>query len=139
MKIKKLSDKEIAYFCSQLAMLLKAGITPLDSISLMLEDSTDKNDIELLMFIKNNLSEGNTLSDALVNTALFPEYMTNMLSLGENTGSLDITLDNLGNYYMKMNSIFESIKTALFFPVIMLAVMFFMIFILLTSILPAIN
>ena len=39
---KQLSKQEIASFCDQMAMIIKAGITPKDGLELMLTDTKDE-------------------------------------------------------------------------------------------------
>lgn len=139
MKHKPLKQKEIAAFCTQLELLINAGITPYESISLMIEDSTSKVERDFLVLIENELKNGSTLSESLVATNLFPVFLTNMLALAEETGTLDTVLKNLAIYYERIDNIYESIRGSLLYPVIMLAVMFVMVFILMSSILPTIN
>ena len=47
-KIKKLSQEEVASFCSQLSLLLPAGITPYEAIILIREDTPDVKGKEIL-------------------------------------------------------------------------------------------
>lgn len=43
-----LSNTEIAAFCSQTAMILRSGISSIEGISIMLEDSQNAGEKELL-------------------------------------------------------------------------------------------
>ena len=48
MNILPLSNSETSAFCSQIAMILKSGISSTEGIAIMLED-TDKNDEKQLL------------------------------------------------------------------------------------------
>lgn len=139
MNMKKLSDKENAAFCTQLHVLISAGITPAEAISFMLDDSLQEEEQAILCQIKEQLFCGETLSSSLKTTGLFPEYMIDMIVLGEETGSLDQTLSSLASYYDQQHSITQSIKSSLIYPFIMTCTMFFMILVLLINVLPTIN
>lgn len=136
MKSKSLSHQEVAAFCTQLSLLINAGITPFEAVCLMNDDNEN---IVYLNEIKNKLSEGVSLSAAISSTGIFPDYMTQMLVLGENTGSLDKILKNLSSFYDKECSIREAMKNAIIYPFMMVFIMLFMIFIILIKILPTIN
>ena len=45
---KMLSNKELAMFCDQIAMILNAGISPMEGISIMMEDSATAEGKEIL-------------------------------------------------------------------------------------------
>lgn len=141
MKNKILSNKNLAFFCEQLAMLIPAGITPFEAITLMLEDSysDSKSENKFLIDLKNFLNDGESFSEALKKTGVFPVYMSEMVLLGEESGNLDIIIKKLSDYYKQQCSISESIKNAVFYPFIMLGLMLLIFIVLLTKILPIFN
>ena len=47
-RLKMMSNKELAMFCDQMAMILKAGQTPESGISLMLEDAASEEAVRIL-------------------------------------------------------------------------------------------
>lgn len=141
MKAKILSNENLAFFCEQLAMLLPAGITPFDAVTLMLEDtdSDSKSGNEFLIDLKNSLNDGVSFSEALKKTEVFPAYMIEMILLGEESGNLDIIVKKLSDYYKQQCDISDSIKNAIFYPLIMLGLMLLIFIVLLTKILPIFN
>lgn len=98
-KMKKLNNREVAAFCSQLSLLLPAGITPFDGITLMAQDTSSQEGKALLADIENSLRDGLTLHEALGATNVFPEYVVSMILLGEESGNLDIIMKKLTEYY----------------------------------------
>ena len=50
-----LSNTEIAAFCSQTAMILRSGISSIEGISIMLEDSQNADEKELLSAVNDTL------------------------------------------------------------------------------------
>ena len=43
-----LTNLELSSFCKQMSMILKAGISPIEGISMMIEDSQNENEKQLL-------------------------------------------------------------------------------------------
>lgn len=135
-KMKALSNAEITTFCGQLSLLINAGITPVESIQILLKDIDNPKGKELLEDILSNTSEGLSFSEALDKTNTFPSYFIHMVSLGEESGNLDIVLNNLSDYYEHEDTIASSIRNALRYPLIMLIMMSIVITVLLTKVLP---
>jgi type IV pilus assembly protein PilC len=138
-KQKKLNNSEVAAFCSQLSLLLPAGITPFESIHLMLEDSASEQGKALLNQIEESLRDGESFHEALSKTEVFPDYVVSMVFLGEESGNLDIITKKLADYYEQQCAISESIKNAVSYPLIMICLMLLILVVLLTKILPIFN
>ena len=90
-----LSNTEIAAFCSQTAMILRSGISSIEGISIMLEDSQNAGEKELLSAVNDTLMQTGNLTQALEDTHAYPDYMISMVRIGEQTGRLDDVMDSL--------------------------------------------
>ena len=84
-----LTNLELSSFCKQMSMILKAGISPIEGISMMIEDSQNKNEKQLLEKIYEDLTMTSSLAISLKKTSVFPNYMIQMLEIGEETGKND--------------------------------------------------
>lgn len=135
-KSKMLNNAEVASFCEQLSLLLPAGITPADAIALMMSDTSDKEGHSLLKQILDSLNNGHTFYEAICGTNVFPEYAVYMILLGEESGDLDVITAKLADYYSQQCNISDSIKNAVSYPLVMICLMFFILIVLLTKILP---
>lgn len=136
---KKLTTQELASFCSQVAIMLHAGITPTESVRILLTDTDDANSIKLLQAIIDAVNEGNTFADSLDIVGVFPNYVINTVRLGEKSGSLDEVMSSLASYYEREAQIAESVKSAISYPLIMIIMMLCVIVILITKVLPIFN
>ena len=139
MRPKKLTNQEIASFCNQTAMLFQAGITPEEGMSILLNDAHTKEAKELIQTILDTCRQGESFSSALVNTNVFPDYVVNMIALGEESGTLDKVMLSLAAYYEREDSISESIRSAVSYPIVMIGIMFLVIFVLLSKVMPIFN
>lgn len=88
-QLKPLSNPELSSFSSQLSLILRSGISALEGISIMLEDASSEEEKAILNALSENLQETGSLNEALEQTQLFPAYMTRMVRIGEETGTLD--------------------------------------------------
>ena len=131
-----LSNAETSAFCSQMAMILRSGISSIEGISILLEDSTDSGETELLQQINQTLLETGRLDQALDATGAFPSYMVQMTRLGEESGQLDNVMNSLALYYEKEASLNQAIKNAVTYPFLMILMMILVILVLLTKVMP---
>ena len=134
-----LSNAEIASFCSQTAMILNAGITPYEGMSILMQDTKDEKGKALVNTIIESLGQGETFYKALGETDVFPDYVLHMVELGEQSGNLDNVMQSLAAYYEHEDMIADSIKSAVRYPLIMIGMMLLVIYVLLTKVLPIFN
>lgn len=136
---KVLTNSEIASFCQQMAMILHAGISAYEGISIMQEDNKDALLKPILHSIQEELLVGQTFYDALLKADAFPSYMLDMIHIGEVSGKLEDVLASLGNHYERLHENSENIKNAVSYPFIMIIMMLLVVLILITQVLPIYN
>lgn len=136
---KRLSNQEIASFCNQTAMLFQAGITPTESIGILLNDSKSSEGKEILQQILDICRQGESFAKALEQTNAFPDYVLHMINIGEESGNLDDVMQSLADYYEREDSISDSIRSAVSYPFIMIGIMLLVIFVLLGRVMPIFN
>lgn len=135
----KLSNVELAAFCSQFAILLKGGITPVESLRILLSDTEDSASKALLQQLIDSVMEGNRLALAMEESKAFPKYVVTTVKLGEEAGSTDEVFTSLGEFYEREAAIRENIASALTYPLVMIFMMIVVILVLITKVLPIFN
>lgn len=133
------SNMEAASFCSQMALILKSGISSIEGITLMMEDAGQEDEKKLLSQIQETLMQTGSLYESLEQTNVFPDYLLHMVQLGEQTGKLDDVMDSLARYYEKEASLAQTIKNAVTYPLVMLVMMVLVILVLITKVMPVFN
>lgn len=136
---KLLGNLEIAAFCEQVAMVISAGIPAYEGISILMADAADKETEELLKRIYEPLELGSTFHDALATSEAFPQYVLDMVEIGELSGKLEDVLHSLNLYYEREESIRSSIKSAVTYPLVMIAIMISVVLVLVAKVLPIFN
>lgn len=139
MKQNQLTNREIALFSSQIEIILHAGISPYEGIAIMNEDSEDERTKAMLSTIYEELSLGKPFYEALNTSQAFPEYMLNMVKIGETSGRLEEVMHSLSVHYQRLYENKENIKSAISYPFIMIVMMFVVVIILMTQVLPIFN
>lgn len=133
---KSLSNLEIASFCSEMAMILKSGISALEGLELLMEDTRNDAEKQLLDSMYQAMLEGKTFADALELTGVFPPYLVRMTAIGEETGRLDDVMDSLSAHYNREETLSKNIRNSLSYPLIMIIMMLVVIIILITKVMP---
>ncbi len=135
-KNKMLSEAEISAFCQQVGMVIKAGLPTYYGISILRDEASDEKTKAFLNTIYEPMEKGVTLGVALAETDVFPEYMVDMIRLGEETGRLEEVLEALSTYYEREADIKESIRHAVTYPLIMSFMMLVVIIVIITQVVP---
>ena len=127
---------EISAFCMEYFLLLKAGMPPEECFLILAENEPDTSRKKIFLHLYERKSEGDSLHETMREAGLFPEYLIRMVMLGEETGSLESTFHSLGVYYEKRYRMMQSLKEAVFLPVVLFVVMLVVAVILLTKVMP---
>lgn len=90
---------EIARFCRFLAITFRSGISILDCLDISSNVVINKVIKEGINVARDSLSTGQTLSASLKATEQFPTLVIRMIKIGENSGNLDNTLENVNFFY----------------------------------------
>jgi type IV pilus assembly protein PilC len=121
----KITEKDIALFTRQLATMLKAGVPLLQAFDISARSHANASLQRLLGDIKSDVETGSSMSVAF---RKYPKYFDglycNLVYAGEQAGILDTVLDRIASYKEKMLAIKGKIKSALFYPAIVLTVAF---------------
>lgn len=136
-KLTPLTNHEISVFSNQMSMMLSAGIT-IDEALRLLEQDADTTEGKLLIHeIYDILETGTSLNHAIKESGLFPKYVVDMVTIGEQTGKLDTVFASLADYYDREEAIADSIRQAVTYPFIMIIMMLCVITVLIAKVLPS--
>ncbi|MCT8137501.1 type II secretion system F family protein [Anaerobacillus sp. CMMVII] len=132
------SNKDFVIFCRQLATLIKAGTSILDSVRLLGDQVSSKPFQKALDGIYEELRSGNPLSEACMkHPKIFDKVFINMVRAGETSGDLEGVLDRMATFYEKGHKVKEKVKSALMYPIVVSIVAVIVVVILLTQVLPS--
>lgn len=129
--------QHIVIFLRQFSTLLKAGISVVDSMKILAEQTESKGLRKALMDIEQDLKEGMPLSEAAAkHRKVFPSMFINMIRAGEAGGNMDETLERLAVHFEKQNNTRAKVKSALAYPVAVGIIAFAVVIFLLVAVVP---
>lgn len=130
-------NKDFVLFLRQFATLIDAGLTLIDTLSILADQTTVKPLKEALLDIQAQIKEGTPLSRAMKKyPKFFPELLTSMIQASEASGNLDEILERMATYYEKQYSLKQKIKTAMTYPSVIGGLAIVLTFFLITFIVP---
>ena len=109
--------KTISMFCKQFSICIKSGIPICEILNLLYEQILHKSIKNSLITIKENVQKGNSLHSSMKKTFnVYPEFMINMIYLGEESGKLDTILEELSRYYEKEHKLIKKFANSMIYP-----------------------
>ena len=115
--------KEILIFCKQFATMLRAGLPVLNTLNMLDEQTKAPNMKKIIVTIRKDLEAGNALSKCFSNhPKIFDTVVVNLIKAGEASGKLDTFLQRIVISLEKREKIKSQIKSALFYPGVLLSV-----------------
>ncbi len=135
---KKITDKDISLFTRQLATMMKAGVPLLQSFDIVAKGHANPSVAKLIQEIRSDVETGTSLNQAFRKYPLyFDALFCNLVGAGEQAGILEDLLTRLAIYKEKTLAIKGKIKSALFYPVSIMAVAFIVTAVIMIWVVPA--
>lgn len=129
--------KDFVIFLRQFSTLIKAGVSIVDTMNILANQTSSKPLKNALLEVEVDLREGISLSAATAkHKRIFTTLFTNMVRVGEVGGNLDDTLENLADYYEKQNKTRQKVKSAMAYPSVIAIVAIAVVIFLLVSVVP---
>ena len=120
--------KDLAIFSRQFATMTSSGLSLLRALSILEEQATKPALKKCVGEVRSDVESGLSLSGAMSkHDRIFPKLMIAMIRAGETGGFLDDALERIATNLEKDAALRGKIKSALTYPIIVLAFSFFMI------------
>jgi type IV pilus assembly protein PilC len=133
----KIKPVDIALLSRQIATMLSAGVTLIQTIEMIASGHANKKMRTLLSEIGASVSAGNPLSATL---RKYPDYFDDLycdlVETGEQSGALETIYDRIAIYKEKSEALKSKIKKAMFYPIAVVVVAFIVTTILLIFVVP---
>lgn len=134
---KKVRVKDLAIFCRQFHTMLLAGITIVQCLDILREQTEHKYFRETIGQVYEEVQKGSTFAEALRNHPdAFPEILISMVEAGEVSGRLDSIMEKMADNFEKENKIVRKVKGALIYPIVLSIVAVGVVIFLLTVVMP---
>jgi len=89
----------VARFTRTLGTLISSGVPILEGLDITARTSGNAVVERALFQVRKSLEEGKSLTEPLKDSAVFPGMVTQMISVGEQTGAMDAMLQKIADFY----------------------------------------
>jgi len=112
------SDRD--FFIENLATLVHSGMSIRDALATIGEDVKSSAMKKILVFVREEVDAGSTLSDALAKTGLFQDHVISLVRVGEESGKLSENLKVVSLEESKNRAFRSKIRSAMMYPAFVL-------------------
>jgi type IV pilus assembly protein PilC len=112
----------VARFTRTMGTLLSSGVPILDALQVVAKTSGNVLVETALLTTAEKITEGKTMSEPLAETKVFPSMVVQMISVGEQTGALDVMLNKIADFYEDEVDVAVAGLTAMMEPIMMVGI-----------------
>ncbi len=113
-----LRKSAISRFTRTLGTLISSGVSILDALEITAKTAGNKVIQNAIKRSVLSIAEGETITQPLKETGVFPPMVTQMISVGEKTGGLDDMLNKIADFYEEEVDAAVSALTSIIEPVV---------------------
>jgi len=119
----KVKLKDLAIFSRQFATMINAGLSLLRALSILEEQTENKELAKVLGEVRQDVETGQSLSASLgKHPMIFPPLMVNMTKAGEVGGFLDAVMEQVAENYEAETKLRGKVKSAMTYPVVVFCI-----------------
>lgn len=123
-KFYRVKPQELENFTSQLVVMLKAGVTLIESLGIISTQLESAKMEEIVQDIIKKVNGGMKFSSALNHyPRVFNSLYVSMAKVGETTGSMDNVLEHVKNFLHHDIAIKRKVKSAMRYPMIVMSIL----------------
>ncbi|RLC32464.1 MAG: type II secretion system F family protein [Deltaproteobacteria bacterium] len=109
----------VARFTRTLGTMISSGVPILDALEICAKTSGNVILEEVVLDVRSDVSEGQTMAEPLSQNDIFPNMVTQMIAVGEATGALDAMLDKIAEFYDEEVDVAVASLTSMLEPLLM--------------------
>lgn len=129
--------KELAVFCNMFKSILAAGVTIIEALGMLAEQTENKKFKAVIEEVHDDVQKGETLSSAFAkHPKFFPEMMIQMANAGEASGSLETSFERLSTHFEKDAHLKALVAKSMVYPIILICVIVGVVILMMTVIVP---
>jgi len=133
----KITAKDIVVFTRQFSTMIDAGLPLVQGLTILSEQTENKTFQTILKKVTKDVEGGSSLAEALKkHPKVFDALFSNLVAAGEVGGILDTILQRLAAYIEKAEKLKARIKSAMTYPIIVVAIAILVITVILIFVIP---
>lgn len=134
---RKPKTRELAVFCRQFASMVRAGVTVIETMRMLTEQTENPSLKNAIDSVRANLEKGEGLATSMREFPReFPSLLVSMVAAGEASGNLDNALDRMSVQFEKSAKTAGMLKKAMIYPIVLLLIAVVVVAIMLIYVIP---
>ena len=110
----------IARFTRTLGTMIRSGVPILEALEIVSRTAGNVVLEEVILKLRSSVSGGQTISEPLSESDIFPSMVVQMISVGEATGALDTMLEKIADFYDEEVDTAVAAMTSMLEPILMI-------------------
>jgi type IV pilus assembly protein PilC len=132
-----IKSKDIAIFTRQFSVMIDAGLPLVQCLDILGQQQENKGFQKVILQVRQDVEGGSSLAEAMrKHPQAFDDLYVNMVAAGEAGGILDTILQRLAAYIEKTVKLKAQVKSALVYPVAVIAVAVIVVYVILWKVIP---
>lgn len=136
----RINKLDAAMFCKQLSVILQCGIPLIEALTLLSFQTSVRQLREAISLLIIRIKSGDSLYIGLkASRYRFPEFMLQMIKIGEESGRLDSVLIELSKFFEKENKVNKKLLGSMIYPVTTFIISFIIVIMLMIFVVPSLT
>lgn len=137
---KKVRSSDVILFTRQLSSMISSGLTLIKSLEILKDQLDNVAMVEVVENLISDVEEGSSFSSAIAkHPKVFSPIYSSLIKASEASGLLDKSLLRLSDNLEKQQKLKRTIKSALMYPAIVVALMIVVVIIMLLFVIPQLS
>ena len=131
------TSKDMAIFCRQFQSILRAGVPVVQVLTMLGQQTENKKLGAAIRDMQASIEKGETLAGSMrKHPKIFTSMLVNMVAAGEESGNLVEAFRQMEVWFDKAQKTKSAVSKAMAYPMVVLAVMFVVLIVMMTTIIP---
>lgn len=134
---KKISPRDMSVFCRQFVSMSRAGVSIMECLNLLREQTENEVLAKAIAQVHADVQKGESLAESMrKQEKIFSNLMVTTVAAGEESGSLDISLERMATQFEKSARTRAMVKKAMIYPIVVACLAVAIIVVMLTFVIP---
>jgi len=134
---KKVSARDMSVFCRQFVSMSRAGVSIMECLNLLREQTENEYLAKAIAQVHADVQKGESLADSMrKQNKIFSNLMVTTVAAGEESGSLDISLERMATQFERSARTAALVKKAMIYPIVVACLAVGIIIVMLTFVIP---
>ncbi|MBO4988329.1 MAG: type II secretion system F family protein [Lachnospiraceae bacterium] len=116
---KKVSARDMSVFCRQFVSMSRAGVSIMECLNLLREQTENEYLAKAIAQVHADVQKGESLAESMrKQDKIFSNLMVTTVAAGEESGSLDISLERMATQFERSAKTAALVKKAMIYPIV---------------------